>query len=156
MEFNSESEGELIPDEISEAAKAATYELLPLKSRQRYKLVYDLFKKWSNDKKVHIINEEVILAYFMEKSKILKPSSLWSNYSMLKSTINIKNNIDISRYPKVIAFLKRKSVGYKPKKSRVLNKEEIDKFLSEAEDNIYLVTKVRKLINVIISIFLFH
>lgn len=142
MEVSSESESEMIPHEISEAAKAATYELLPLKSRERYELVYNLFQKWKNDKNVHTINEEVILAYLMEKSKILKPSSLWSNYSMLKSTINIKNNIDISRYPKVIAFLKRKSVGYKPKKSRVLNKEQIDKFLSEAEDNIYLMTKV--------------
>lgn len=142
MEIDSESEVELIPHEISEAAKTAIYELLPTKSRERYELVYNLFQKWSSDKKVHTINEEVILAYFMEKSKVLKPSSLWSNYSMLKSTINIKNNIDISRYPKVIAFLKRKSVGYKPKKSKVLNKEEIDKFLSEAEDNIYLVTKV--------------
>lgn len=142
MEVISESESEIVPNEISEAAKTATNELLPLKSRDRYELVYDLFQKWRNDKNVHTINEEVILAYLMEKSKILRPSSLWSNYSMLKSTISIKNNIDISRYPKVIAFLKRKSVGYKPKKSRVLNKDQIDKFLSEAEDNIYLMKKV--------------
>uniref|UniRef100_A0A6P7H181 Uncharacterized protein LOC114344851 n=1 Tax=Diabrotica virgifera virgifera TaxID=50390 RepID=A0A6P7H181_DIAVI len=142
MEICSESEAEMIPEGIRETAKAAIYELLPVKSRNRYELVYDLFQKWSNDKNVHTVNEEVILAYLMEKSNILKPSSLWSNYSMLKSTLNIKNNIDISRYPKVNAFLKRKSIGYKLKKSKVLNKEEIDKFLSEGEDKIYLMTKV--------------
>ncbi|CAG9836331.1 unnamed protein product [Diabrotica balteata] len=34
MEINSESNAEMIPHEISEAAKTATYELLPLKSRE--------------------------------------------------------------------------------------------------------------------------
>jgi hypothetical protein len=151
MEVDSESDTEVIPHEISEAAKAATYELLPVKSRERYEVVYNLFKKWCHVKSVSVINEEVILAYLLEKSKTLKPSSLWSNYSMLKSTINVKKNIDISRYSKVIAFLKRKSVGYKVKKSRVLNKEEIDKFLSEADDNSYLMIKVE--INFLFSSF---
>jgi hypothetical protein len=44
----------------------------------------------------------------------------------------VKNNIDISQYKKLIAFLKQQSVGYnQKKKSKTLTKEEILKFLFE-------------------------
>lgn len=129
-------------DEIGEAAAAATYELLPKKSRSRYEQVFKNFESWLEKKNVRIISEDVILAYLFEKSKILKSSSLWSNYSMLKSTLLINKNVDISKYPKVVSFLKRQSVGYKAKKSKVLTKEEVDKFMEEADNNNYLLIKV--------------
>ncbi|KAL6958262.1 hypothetical protein U1Q18_045617 [Sarracenia purpurea var. burkii] len=43
---------------------------------------------------------------------------------MLKSTLNINENVDISKYAKVIAFLKRKGDGYKPTKAKVFTEEE--------------------------------
>lgn len=68
IEISSKSDAEMIPHEISESAKAGIYELLPLKSGGRYKLVYNLFKKCSNDKNVHTINEQVIIKYIIEKT----------------------------------------------------------------------------------------
>lgn len=61
---------------------------------------------------------------------------------MLKAVLRTRRNIDISKYFKLTAFMKKKSVGYKAKKSRVLNREDIDKFLVEALDEHYLMTKV--------------
>lgn len=63
MQISSESEAEIMPHEISNSAKAATYELLPVNSRERYKLVYNSFQKWIHDKNVHSINEQVIIQW---------------------------------------------------------------------------------------------
>lgn len=46
--------------------------------------------------------EEVYLAYFAELSKKLKPFTIWSRYSTLKTMIQMKRNVDISKYYKVI------------------------------------------------------
>lgn len=61
---------------------------------------------------------------------------------MLKATLQVKNDIDIGQYKKVVAFLKRKSVEYKAKKSRILERNDIDKFVSEAPDEQFLMMKV--------------
>ncbi|KAB0795175.1 hypothetical protein PPYR_12014 [Photinus pyralis] len=76
-----------------------------------------------------------------ETARVFSPSSLWSLYSMLKATILIKKNIDISRFPKLIAFIKRQNDGYKPKKSKLLTREEMDRFLKEAPNDKYLLSK---------------
>ncbi|KAJ8909237.1 hypothetical protein NQ315_003523 [Exocentrus adspersus] len=36
---------------------------------------------------------------------------------MLKTMLNVKRNIDVSKFYKLSVFLKRKSEGYKPKKA---------------------------------------
>ena len=74
----------------------------------------------------------MLLTYFSNLSKEIKPSTLWSVYSMLKTIINMKHNINISTYPKLQAFLKRKLTGFKSKKSKVLNSTDIKKFIDEA------------------------
>jgi len=61
---------------------------------------------------------------------------------MLKSTINMKHNINIGTYSKLQAFLKRKSTGFKSKKSKILTSSDTKKFIDEAPDIQYLVTKV--------------
>jgi hypothetical protein len=48
----------------------------------------------------------------------------------------------ISKYLKLQAYLKRQCDTYKPKKSKVLSKSEIDKFFTEAPDDTYLMIKV--------------
>lgn len=74
----------------------------------------------------------------------MKPSSLWSIHSMLRSTINLNHeNVNIAHYPKLIALLKRKSDGFKGKKSKILTPEEIKKFLEKAPNSIFLLMKVR-------------
>jgi hypothetical protein len=88
------------------------------------------------------VSEKVVLAYFAEQSEKLKPSSLWCRYSMLRTMVSIKIKIDISQYHQVVAFLKRKSEGYRPKKSCIFCKEEIHQFLKEMNDKDFLFMKV--------------
>ncbi|KAJ8979486.1 hypothetical protein NQ317_000362 [Molorchus minor] len=58
-----------------------------------------------------------------KKSEHNKVSTLWANYSMLKSTLSLKENIDISKYLLSSSiFLKKKNIAYKPKKSLVFSK----------------------------------
>ena len=130
------------PPEIHDLATAAANNLLPEKSKDRYENQYTIFKTWCADNEVKNITENVVLAYMSEKSKMLRPSSLWSIYSMLKTTIRIKENITIENFPKVIAFLKKANAGYKPKKSNVLTRENINTFLQNAPNKQYLMIKV--------------
>ncbi|KAJ8910246.1 hypothetical protein NQ315_014455 [Exocentrus adspersus] len=88
---------------------------------------------------VRKITEDSVLVYFSNRAKTLKPSSLWSKHSMLRTCINIKQNTDI-KYRKLIAFLKRQACGYKPKKSLTFERE-VDKFLAEAPNEVYLSMK---------------
>ena len=78
-----------------------------------------------------------IRKYTEENTKGFKCSSMWSHYSMLKSTMNIRHNVNIGNFSKLVSFLKRKNDGYKAKKSRVFSKEEFYKFLQEVEDSKY-------------------
>ena len=78
-----------------------------------------------------------MLAYFLEKSEVMKSSTLWSIYSMLKASLILSDNVDISKFGNLVAFLKKKSVGYKAKKSSVLMRQNISQFLLEAPDSQY-------------------
>lgn len=131
-----------IPFDVSEAAAAATEDLLPSKSRQRYEKAFKIFEDWCRLKKVTSLTEDVFLAYFAEKASSYKASSLWSNYSMLKAVLLLKQNLDISKFYKLIGYLKRKSAGYQPKKSKCFSRDQIDKFLLEAPDKEFLLMKV--------------
>ncbi|CAH1126098.1 unnamed protein product [Ceutorhynchus assimilis] len=94
------------------------------------------------EKKIGSLSENNLIAYFAQMSRNSKASTLWATYSMLKTTLNLNDNVDISRYLKLRAFLKKKSLGYQAKKSRVLEMEHIEKFLLEAPDDDFLSTKV--------------
>ncbi|KAJ8970119.1 hypothetical protein NQ317_003837 [Molorchus minor] len=111
-------------EEIVEAANIAISNLLPTKSRSLYDIAYNRFKKWCAEKNVQVYSENVLLAYFI----------------MLD--IHICDNIDISKFLKLIAFLKRTGDGYQAKKSKILTKSEIDRFLSSADDKEFLMIKV--------------
>lgn len=129
------------PPELREIAENLNEKLLPEKSKHLYLKAYTTFKNWCSTKEVIKISENVVLAYFQDYVSNKKSSSAWAHYSMLKSTLSLKENIDISKYFKLIAFLKRKNVNYHPKKSSVFSKEEITKFLTEAPEE-YIVIKV--------------
>ena len=130
------------PPEIMEIAKEVTLELLPQKSREVYECAYNRFIQWCTEMNVKTYTESVLLAYFANLSATMKSSTLWSMYSMLRSTLNLKNGFNISGYSKLKAYLKKQNVGYKPKKSRVLTKEQMDQFLNSAPDLQYLMIKV--------------
>lgn len=73
---------------------------------------------------------------------------------MLKSTLNIKDNINIETYSKLIAFLKRKKDGYLPKKSKCLEIEDIEKFITSAPDEDYLLMKVNNYYSQVLFVYL--
>ncbi len=61
---------------------------------------------------------------------------------MLKNTLKIHDDVDISKYAKVMSFMKRYSEGYKSIKAKVFSEDEIRKFLFEAPDIQWLAVKV--------------
>ena len=136
-----------LPSDVELAAQSAIDTLIPAKSKQRYETEYKHFEEWMEVKKIHDISEKVVLAYFAEQAGKLKPSSLWCRYSMLRTLVSIRKEIDISRYHQVVAFLKRKSEGYRPKKSCIFCKEEIHQFLKEMNDKDFLLMKVNWSLN---------
>jgi hypothetical protein len=133
---------DLTPPEILTEAQNASESLLPPKSKDRYMAAYETFVQWKTNKRACSFSENVFLAYFNELANKYKPSSLWCIYSMLKSTVRNKNNIDIKTYCNLTTFLKRRSDGYIGRKSKVLSSNDVERFLKEAPDSQYLATKV--------------
>ena len=76
-----------------DAAEFALSELMPQKSRNIYMSQYERFMKWCSDKNVSKYTESVFLSYFYEESKRVTCSTLWSYYSMLKSTMAINKDV---------------------------------------------------------------
>lgn len=131
------------PEEVKNEAKMVTLNLLPNKSKQKYELQYSQFMEWCALKQIKRYSENVILTYLSELSKKYKASTLWSIHSMLKATLSVKHDVDIKTYTKVNAFLKKQSTGYVAKKSKTFDLQEIENFLVNAPDEIYLMAKVR-------------
>ncbi|GLV40663.1 hypothetical protein CBL_04466 [Carabus blaptoides fortunei] len=82
------------------------------------------------------------MSYFQLLSERYTPNSMWSKYSILKSTLLVNDNVDISRYKRLITFLKQRSKGYVPKKSKVLTGDQVMMFLKNARNDTYLLHKV--------------
>ncbi|KAK9732029.1 hypothetical protein QE152_g13185 [Popillia japonica] len=61
---------------------------------------------------------------------------------MLKRTLLIIENFDIAKFGKLINLMKNLSGGYKGKKSKILEADDIIKFLTQAPDDVYLFMKV--------------
>ena len=82
-----------------------------------------------------------LMPYFGYMNAEFKPSSLWAIYSMLRSTIGVKHNINIANYRKLLAFLKRQSSGHKSEKSKTRTAAEVNKFIKETPNLVHLFTK---------------
>lgn len=130
------------PPEIVQLAAATTSTLIPETSKSIYNKTYASFNEWRLRNKANSYSENVLLAYFAELGAKYKPSSLWSFYSMIKSVLKINHDVDLEKYKKLRAFLKRKSEGFQAKKSSTLTPEEIRKFIDRAPDEIFLLHKV--------------
>ena len=132
--------------DIEEAANRATLDLLPRKSRIQYEIAHNKFIKWCENKGVSgKYSENILLAYFEEKAKVWKSSSLWSHYSMIKAMLRVNNDVAISKHFKLIAYLKRQGEGYQAKKSKIFTRDQIEQFLKYAPDDEYLLMKVARL-----------
>ena len=102
---DSASDFESTPPQIVDQPLDAVKHLLSKKSKGKYEMVYEKFMS-------PLFFENVFLAYF---DNFKEKSSLWAFYSLLRSTINIKDNVNIENYPKLRAFLKRLSDGFSSK-----------------------------------------
>lgn len=138
-----DSEPEIPPHLLAQYEKAVG-EILPKKSAQRYLNAYDVFTKWQENNKTTSYDEKVLMAYFCEAGAKYKPSTMWSMYSMLKNTLILKQNVDISRYSQLVGWLKRNSEGYESKQSNVFTPQQINRFVVEAPDVTYLAMKVKR------------
>lgn len=145
MDLSDDEYFECTPPELKNAAESASLNLLPEKSKNTYELIYNKFMTWQKLKKTTSFSESVLMAYFLELSGNKQPSTLWSYYSMLKLVIQIKNNIDISKYNKLISFLKKKNHNFKSVQAKVFTPEQVQRFLKEAPNEKYLSHKVNKI-----------
>ncbi|CAH2267948.1 jg8410 [Pararge aegeria aegeria] len=87
---------------------------------QKYQKVYDNYAKW----KIEIITEGALLAYFEEMAKKYKPSTLRSQYYMLKATVKARDVIDMKDYTNLADYLKSAAMSFtstKPKEQETLN-----------------------------------
>ncbi|KAJ8980016.1 hypothetical protein NQ317_016472 [Molorchus minor] len=67
----------------------------PKKSSRQYECAYNKFKGLCGLKKIQKV---VLLAYFEHNINNINPSTLWSVHSMLKSTLNAKENENIRKF----------------------------------------------------------
>lgn len=137
---------ENLSEELLEAAESAAFKTLPEKSKERYLQKYEEFDAWKIRNNAIGISEKLLMAYFYTMSKNQKPTTLWATYSMMKSTIKLKHNVDISTYHQLCAFLKTNASGYRPEKANVFTESEIEQFLDQANDYDWLDVKVSKMV----------
>lgn len=136
-------------DSVVETNELTTMNQLPEKSRQKYQMAYNTFMDWCSNKNIKSLSENVLVDYFQELSQKYKPLSLWTLYSMLRSTLNMYQNVSLKNYSKLREFLKSYSADNPSKHpSKTFTAEQINRFLTEAPDEKYLVAKVILIIGV--------
>jgi hypothetical protein len=104
--------------ELKNIADCAVSNLISEKSKRQYDKCYNDFKEWCNKNNVKTVSENVVLAYLMEKSITVKSSTLWSTYSMLKLTLNIRHGIGVTKFLKLVPFLKKSQLVIRRKSLR--------------------------------------
>jgi integrase len=132
------------PPDIRECAAIASDSLLPTHSRLKYERTLASFYSWKSEKGIHssLVTENIVLAYLFELSTSYAPSTMWTLYSMLNKMVQLKEGVNISTFPKVLAFLKKGSSSYKSKKSAIFSRDHIEQFIRTADNEKYLHVKV--------------
>lgn len=102
--------------EIWQKSAKGCAKLLSKKSRERYQTQCSHFSKSKVTIFLKKIDDEVLFCSF----------SLWPKYFMIKLTLISNENLDISCCPRLVTFLNKQSIGYKPKQSKSLTQEEIN------------------------------
>lgn len=146
-EHNPSDDEFYIPPDVVQSAQAAEACLIPPASKLIYDRAYDRFQSFLADKKIRMINEVVLMGYFHGLSRpphSMAPKSLWSIFSMLKTTLSVYNKIDIAQYSKLARFLSgnQKRSEHVVKKAKTLTDANMAKFIYTAPDSIYLPEKV--------------
>ena len=124
------------PPELKLSAAKAIGGLVPQKTQAQYFKTYKRFEEWMVTKGATKITENVLLAYFEELSNDKKPTTLWSEYSMLKKMLRVNQAIDLGSFLSVSDLLKQKARYHAKKKAKTFKFEEIDKFLSSSPETL--------------------
>jgi hypothetical protein len=104
--------------ELKNITDCAVSNLIPEKSKRQYDKCYNVLKERCNKNNVKTVSENVVLVYLMEKSKTVKSSTLWSTYSMLKLTLNIRDGNGVTKFLKLVPFLKKSQLVIRRKSLR--------------------------------------
>lgn len=99
-----------LPDEILALAEIGINNSVPKKSSGTYNKTYQNFIEWKEAKKVPIVNETVVLAYFVQLSKTKSPTTLYGIFSMLKSIFNQRHNVNLGKLNNQLKIKKYTSV----------------------------------------------
>lgn len=140
-------EEEVIKNYDEEAHLIVQEDTLPKKSTNRYMQVYNAYKKWKaeNLKSLSVNEENNLLVYFKKLLETVKPSTLWSVWSMLRKTLGTRDNINISNFLSLNSYIKNTNKGYKPQRALVLRWHHIMQYMTEASDFTDLSKKVNNL-----------
>lgn len=106
---------------------------------------YDKFKEWCDCQNAISYSENVLIEYFSDLANKYKwpYTELLSHYSMIKSMLYIKHNIDTTKFLKLQLYFDDLNEDSIPRKeSRIFTRDNIEEFLSNAPDDKYLVMKV--------------
>jgi integrase len=142
------SQDESTPPDVKEIALKCKDNMIPEKSRDTYERHWNNFEAWIKEKKVSRITQNVILAYFHEIMPKYKASSLWTILSAIKAISKTKPNVNLGDLECVHAVLKQKQSKETVKKSPVFTRDQMDKFLQEAQGMKYLVPKLALLFSI--------
>jgi len=125
------------------AANTIRLNLLPEKSKVQYEKEDEQFCSRCRRNGVASI-------YFATLAAEYSASSLWPKYSMLRATLELKERVEFDKYGALIRFIKKKNVGYRAKKSKVLQftREPINEIVRPAPDKEFLMLKVAFLIGI--------
>lgn len=69
---------------------------------------------------------------------------------MLKKTLSVNDDINISHFLNLKSLIKNNAKGYRPRKTSVLRWPQIIQFMNDAPDNVYLAIKVIIIYNIIL------
>lgn len=147
------STSEIVPDENSEMDIAEQENLpnmetneavyaLPEISKDTYEKRYLNFMEWCKSRNIEEYTEPVLLQYFEEKSKTYKSATVFVMYSMIRATLSLRKNVDISKYKELLKFIKKFADEKKPEKFKSFTRDEVNRFLIDAPDDTYLLSKV--------------
>lgn len=115
---------------------------IPSKSSNVYLIRYNKFMKWRKDNGKQNFSEALFLEYFKHLNKNYQASTLWTFYSIIRTMVLAKHNLDIRGYLSLASYLKKVNKGYVAKKAKRLSAEQVYTFLQNAPNQQYLATKV--------------
>lgn len=143
MSSEDDDDMDYCPDYTSKGMdRAVNVNSIPALSKHKYEKAYEDFQKWNKSNGEKPVTQNVLMKYFTEMGEKSKPSTLGAYYSMLKATLRLNDNIDITPWTKILDYLKRKNAGYKPVRATCFTENELETFLNEAPDDQWLDVKV--------------